>query len=277
MIESGLPDFVSTSFTALAAPAGTPPEIVRRLNDATQRGAPFARARRDLRQARRRIAAAVAGGVRRVPRPREPEMVGGGARRQHQDRVTCAAPSSRRRSRRSASRRPAPAQTYPDRLIRMIVPFPPGGPVDIMARIVTQGLPPILGQPVIIENRAGASGTIGAKAVAGSRARRLHAPVRQHQLARRDAGRHQQPRLRSGQDLHRRRQDLAELRGAGGASGFPGEIGAASSSPTPRPIPASSTSAPPASATPAISRPSCSSSAPASTSSTCPTRARPKP
>jgi tripartite-type tricarboxylate transporter receptor subunit TctC len=50
----------------------------------------------------------------------------------------------------------------------MIVPFPPGGPVDIMARIVTQGLPPILGQSVIIENRAGASGSIGAKAVAGS-------------------------------------------------------------------------------------------------------------
>jgi tripartite-type tricarboxylate transporter receptor subunit TctC len=50
----------------------------------------------------------------------------------------------------------------------MIVPFPPGGPVDIMARIVTQGLPPILGQSVIIENRGGASGSIGAKAVAGS-------------------------------------------------------------------------------------------------------------
>jgi len=63
---------------------------------------------------------------------------------------------------------PALAQTYPDRLIRMIVPFPPGGPVDTMARIVTQGLPQILGQTVIIENRAGASGTIGAKAVAAS-------------------------------------------------------------------------------------------------------------
>ena len=63
---------------------------------------------------------------------------------------------------------PALAQTYPDRLIRIIVPFPPGGPVDTMARIVTQGLPPILGQTVIIENRAGASGTIGAKAVATS-------------------------------------------------------------------------------------------------------------
>jgi tripartite-type tricarboxylate transporter receptor subunit TctC len=63
---------------------------------------------------------------------------------------------------------PALAQTYPDRLIRVIVPFPPGGPVDTVARIVTQGLPQILGQTVIIENRAGASGTIGAKAVAAS-------------------------------------------------------------------------------------------------------------
>ena len=50
----------------------------------------------------------------------------------------------------------------------MIVPFPPGGPVDTIARIVTQGLPQILGQTVIIENRAGASGTIGARAVAAS-------------------------------------------------------------------------------------------------------------
>jgi tripartite-type tricarboxylate transporter receptor subunit TctC len=63
---------------------------------------------------------------------------------------------------------PALAQSYPDRLIRMIVPFPPGGPVDTIARIVTQGLPPILGQTVVIENRAGASGSIGAKAVASS-------------------------------------------------------------------------------------------------------------
>jgi len=63
---------------------------------------------------------------------------------------------------------PTLAQTYPDRLIRIIVPFPPGGPVDTVARIVTQGLPQILGQTVIIENRAGASGTIGAKAVAAS-------------------------------------------------------------------------------------------------------------
>src|SRR5262245_24878995 len=60
------------------------------------------------------------------------------------------------------------AQTYPDRMIRVIVPFPPGGPVDVVARIVTQALPQIIGQSVIVENRPGASGTIGARLVAAS-------------------------------------------------------------------------------------------------------------
>jgi tripartite-type tricarboxylate transporter receptor subunit TctC len=62
----------------------------------------------------------------------------------------------------------APAQSYPDRPIKMIVPFPPGGPVDVTARIVTQTLAPILGQPVVIENRGGASGAVGGKAVAAA-------------------------------------------------------------------------------------------------------------
>jgi len=60
----------------------------------------------------------------------------------------------------------AHAQTYPDRLIRMVVPLGPGGPADTMARIVTQPLGPILGQTVIVENRAGAGGLIGSKSVA---------------------------------------------------------------------------------------------------------------
>jgi tripartite-type tricarboxylate transporter receptor subunit TctC len=63
---------------------------------------------------------------------------------------------------------PAAAQSYPDRLIRMIVPFPPGGPVDVTARIVGQPLGPILGQSLVIENRGGASGAIGAKLVAAA-------------------------------------------------------------------------------------------------------------
>ena len=63
---------------------------------------------------------------------------------------------------------PAMAQPYPTRPIKLIVPFSPGGPVDVTARIVITHLPRILGQPVIIENRAGAAGALGAKAVASA-------------------------------------------------------------------------------------------------------------
>ena len=61
---------------------------------------------------------------------------------------------------------PAFAQTYPDRPIKLIVPFPPGGPMDTMARLVGQQLNAALKQPVIVENRAGAGGALGSKAVA---------------------------------------------------------------------------------------------------------------
>jgi tripartite-type tricarboxylate transporter receptor subunit TctC len=62
--------------------------------------------------------------------------------------------------------RGARADTYPSHPIKMIVPTPAGGPVDTMARIVGNALTPILGQPVVIENRAGAGNTIGSKAAA---------------------------------------------------------------------------------------------------------------
>src|SRR4051795_2995018 len=58
------------------------------------------------------------------------------------------------------------AQTYPQRPIKLVVPFPAGGPNDTAARIVAQGLSSTLGQPVIIENQSGAGGTIGAKQAA---------------------------------------------------------------------------------------------------------------
>ena len=61
---------------------------------------------------------------------------------------------------------PALAQTYPTKPIRMIVPYPAGGVADVSARIVAQKLGESLGQQVVIENRAGASGTLGANAVA---------------------------------------------------------------------------------------------------------------
>jgi tripartite-type tricarboxylate transporter receptor subunit TctC len=58
--------------------------------------------------------------------------------------------------------------THPARPIRLIVPFPPGGNVDLSARIIAPELSRELGQPVIVENKAGAGGTVGLDAVAKS-------------------------------------------------------------------------------------------------------------
>lgn len=58
------------------------------------------------------------------------------------------------------------ADAYPNRPIRLIIPFPPGGSVDFVARIVTQKFSDELGQPIILENKGGASGSIGAAEVA---------------------------------------------------------------------------------------------------------------
>jgi tripartite-type tricarboxylate transporter receptor subunit TctC len=65
---------------------------------------------------------------------------------------------------------PCGAQTYPDRLIRIVVPFPAGGPTDVMARLIAQSLAVGLGQNVVIDNQAGAGGRIGSKSVAGAAA-----------------------------------------------------------------------------------------------------------
>src|SRR5262245_29174835 len=61
-----------------------------------------------------------------------------------------------------------PAQDYPNRLIRVVVPWPPGGAIDVVARVITLRLPERLGQQVIVDNRAGANGFIGTTAVAKS-------------------------------------------------------------------------------------------------------------
>jgi len=60
----------------------------------------------------------------------------------------------------------APAQDYPSRAVKIIVPFPAGGTADVMPRIFTEWLAKKWGQPVVIENRTGAAGNIGAEAVA---------------------------------------------------------------------------------------------------------------
>ena len=62
--------------------------------------------------------------------------------------------------------RTARGQAWPDRPLRFIVPFPPGGPVDLAGRIMAQALQDPLGQPVLVENRSGAGGVVGVDAVA---------------------------------------------------------------------------------------------------------------
>src|SRR5688572_24141621 len=67
----------------------------------------------------------------------------------------------------TAAAQPA-SQTYPAKPVRFVVPYPPGGSNDVLSRITAQAMSPGLGQPVVIDNRAGAGGMIGADNVAKS-------------------------------------------------------------------------------------------------------------
>src|ERR1700691_6631020 len=56
----------------------------------------------------------------------------------------------------------AAAQDFPTRAIRLVVPYPPGGPTDVAARIIANAMSAKLGQPIVIENKpGGAAGTVG--------------------------------------------------------------------------------------------------------------------
>ena len=63
---------------------------------------------------------------------------------------------------------PASAQDYPNRPVRLVVPFPPGGINDIVARVISQHLGERLGKQVIVDNRGGAGGVVGAEIVANA-------------------------------------------------------------------------------------------------------------
>jgi len=63
---------------------------------------------------------------------------------------------------------PAAAQSYPTRPIKMIVPYPPAGPIDTMARLLGQLLSQRFGQQIVVENRPGAGSILGTKAAAAA-------------------------------------------------------------------------------------------------------------
>jgi tripartite-type tricarboxylate transporter receptor subunit TctC len=63
---------------------------------------------------------------------------------------------------------PALAQSYPSRVIKLVVPFTPGSPNDVMARLLTQHLSPRLGQPIVIDNKPGGGTSIGTKLAAAA-------------------------------------------------------------------------------------------------------------
>src|SRR2546421_11033531 len=69
------------------------------------------------------------------------------------------------------------APQHPAKPVRFVVSFPPGGTVDIVARIVQPRLAEGLGQPIIVENRGGVGGAVGTEAVARSAPERLHVPL----------------------------------------------------------------------------------------------------
>jgi tripartite-type tricarboxylate transporter receptor subunit TctC len=62
----------------------------------------------------------------------------------------------------------ARAQSYPGRTITMVIPFPPGGSTSIVGRVIADKMSQLLGQSIVVDNRAGAGGTVGTKAVAKS-------------------------------------------------------------------------------------------------------------
>ena len=78
---------------------------------------------------------------------------------------------------------PASAELYPARPIKVIVPTPAGGPVDVVARLLSNYLTAAFGQAAVVDNRPGAGNTIGSQRSGASRSRRLHASLFERERA----------------------------------------------------------------------------------------------
>ena len=117
----------------------------------------------------------------------------------------------------------AAAQPYPNKPIRFIVPFAPGGNLDFIARVIQPKLAEYLGVAVVIENKPGASGIIGAEYRVEAAARRLHDLPRQYRHERHLSCDVRQAALRSRQGLRGRRTNVDQRFPGGDASVDPGQ------------------------------------------------------
>ena len=174
-LEQGFKGLEVGSWVSLFAPAGTPPDVVQSIQQYVAKALADPQVRPWLlstcagagRQLARRIRRPVQGGHRAL---RQGHRAG-----EDSEAGMNAMPILRRLCwviglvvAACALAGPAAAQNFPNRPIRIVVPFAAGGAVDTVGRIVAAKMSEHLGQPVIVENRTGAGGNIGADAVAKS-------------------------------------------------------------------------------------------------------------
>ena len=111
----------------------------------------------------------------------------------------------------------AQAQNFPNRPITLVIPFAPGGSTSIVGRGIADKMSELLGEKVVVDNRPGAGGTVGTKAVAKSEPDGYTLRARLYRHARDRAVALQECRLRSAQGFRADRHDRQRAEFAGGA------------------------------------------------------------